>query len=322
MKYSEIIALVLAAGKGTRMKSSLPKVLHRLLGLPLLGHVVDLLKVVGVDSIFVVVGHGAEKVRETFKGWPVTFVIQKEQLGTGHAVKTSETALAQRHGQVLIMCGDAPLFLPKTLENFIHSHKDSGNKLSILSARFSDPTGYGRIIRDKAGRFKKIVEEKDASPSERAISEVNTGTYLVDKDVLFEVVQKIGCDNAQGEFYLTDIVELASGSGYGVDAFSLASEEEALGVNSRSQLATAERILLSRVREKWMAEGVTFSMPETTYIEKDVKIGKDTLVGPFCILKGSTVIGEGVQIGAHSFIQDTRVPAGAKIKPYSYLIGT
>ena len=322
MKNVPIIALVLAAGKGTRMKSCIPKVLQRLLGIPLLAHVLDLLKVVGVDSVFVVIGHGAEQVKESFSDWPVNFVVQREQLGTGHAVAISEEALTCSCGHVLIMCGDTPLFLPSTLQKFISFHMDSGNKLSILSARFSNPTGYGRIIRNGLGRFKKIVEEKDASSAEQEITEVNSGTYIVDKEVLFELVQKIGCDNAQGEFYLTDIVELASSSGYRVDAFPLASEEEALGVNSRTQLATAERILLKRIREKWMSEGVTFSMPETTYVEKGVKIGKDTIVGPCCILKGSTVIGEGVEIGPHSFIEDTNIPAGTTVEPFSYLIDT
>ncbi len=322
MKNSELIGLVLAAGKGTRMKSSLPKVLHRLIGQPLLAHVIDILEDAGVNDIYVVVGHGADRVVEAFKDYSIHFVRQDRQLGTGHAVKIAEPALSHLVGEILIICGDTPLFRSETLARFVKNHNESRNGVSILSAHLSEPTGYGRIIRDSSGRFKKIVEEKDASFEEKRVSEVNTGTYLVDKDLLFELVKRIDCDNAQGEFYLTDIVELATISGHRVGAFCLASHEEALGVNSRNQLAEAERVLLSRIRDKWMAQGVTISMPDTVYLEKSVTIGKDTCIGPFSMLKGATTIGEGVEIGAHSIIQDAEIPSGSIVDPYSYIKGT
>ena len=322
MENSELIGLVLAAGKGTRMKSSLPKVLHKLIGQPLLSHVIDILEDTGVNDIYVVVGHQGERVEEAFKDYSIHFVRQDRQLGTGHAVKIAEAALSHFVGNILIICGDTPLFLPETLVKFVENHKGSRSGVSILSAHLSEPTGYGRIIRDSSGKFKKIVEEKDASLEERRVHEVNTGTYLVDKDLLFDLVNRIDCDNAQGEFYLTDIVELATLSGHRVGAFCLASQEEALGVNSRSQLAEAERVLLSRIRDKWMARGVTISMPETVYVEKSVTIGKDTSIGPFTMLKGAATIGEGVEIGGHCIIQDAEIPSGSIVDPYSYIKGT
>ncbi len=322
MKNSEPIGLVLAAGKGTRMKSSQPKVLHRLIGKPLLGHVIDILEDTGVKEIHVVVGHGGDRVVKAFSDYSIHFIRQDQQLGTGHAVKIAETTLSHFVGDILIICGDTPLILPETLVQFIKNHNQSKNEVSILSARLSEPTGYGRIIRDSGGRFKKIIEEKDASLEERRVSEVNTGTYLADRKVLFELVKRIDCDNAQGEFYLTDIVELATISGLSVDAFCLASQEEALGVNSRNQLAEAERVLLSRIRERWMARGVTISMPDTVYVEKSVTIGQDTLIGPFSMLTGATTIGQSVKVGAHCIIQDAEVPSGSVVEPYSYIKGT
>ncbi len=320
MKNRQVIGLVLAAGKGTRMKSALPKVLHPLLGKPLLSYVIDLLYAVEIDKIVVVIGHGGELVKKEFSSWGLDFVVQQEQRGTGHAVRCAEEYVNAKNGDVLIVCGDTPLFRKSTFSAFLKAHKEAGHMLSILSAVLTDPTGYGRIIRDEHGVFSKIVEEKDASDQERRVTEINTGTYLADRQVLFELVKEVRCNNAQNEFYLTDIVSLAKKKGYSVGAFGLASEEESMGVNSRSQLVSAEKVLLNRVRSRHMARGVTFMMPDTTYVEQEVTVGKDVTIGNCCVLKGQTAIGDNVTIGSFSYIEDGYIPNGSIIAPYTKII--
>ncbi len=302
------------------MKSALPKVLHSLLGKPLLRHVIDLLDNIGVNDIIVVVGHGAQMVKSEFSNDDCEFVIQEEQLGTGHAVMCAEQSLKKREGDLLILCGDTPLFTHKTLTRFIREHQDANNELSILSAAFSDPTGYGRILRDEHRDFLGIVEEKDATNEQRSIQEVNTGVYLVKIPLLCQLITKLSCNNAQGEFYLTDTVELARQKGHKVGAFCLATEEEALGVNSRSQLADAEAILLNRIRSRHMDRGVTLSMPSTIYIEDTVSIDNDVTICPNCILAGQTVIGQGAKIGAFSYLENADIPSGANVPPYTQVI--
>ncbi len=317
-----ITGIILAAGKGTRMKSRMPKVLHCLLGRPLLWHVLYLLRVAGVKNNMVVVGHRAAQVKRAFEVEGVEFVIQEQQLGTAHAVAVAMDRLKGQYGDVIIMCGDTPLFYPATLKEFIRQHRQRASDVSILSAAFSDPAGYGRIIRDVKGQFLKITEEKDASLREKAVKEVNSGTYLARGEILFELVAGVECKNAQGEYYLTDIVELARKKGYKVDAFCVADEEEALGINSRSQLAKAELALLYRIRQELMGQGVSLSMPETIYIERQVRIGRDSIVGPHCVIKGTTVIGENVRIGAFSFLRNAKVASGTRLPPYSVVEGT
>ncbi len=317
----DTIALVLAAGKGTRMRSSVPKVLHPLLGRPLLGHVLGLLRASGIDRIVVVVGHGADRVMETFRGAGLDFVIQEQQLGTGHAVACAEKEVGPGDSDILIICGDTPLIREETLKEFIRRHQESGNRLSILSSNFPNPTGYGRIVRDHNGVFKRIVEEKDALETEKRITEINTGTYLVDRKVLFTLVKELSSDNAQGEYYLTDIVELAVNEGLKVDAFCLASEEEALGVNSRYQLAVAEKVLLNRKRKALMDSGVTISMPDTVYVEPEVRVEPDSFIGPGTILKGKSTVGAGAFIAGHCYIEDAQIPAGKTLEPFTILRG-
>lgn len=320
MKSRQIIGLVLAAGKGTRMKSALPKVLHPLLGKPILAYVINLLHAIDIDRIVVVIGHGGDLVKRRFKSWNIDFAVQEKQRGTGHAVRCAEKCVDNQHSDILIICGDTPLFTKATISEFIKAHKEAKHKVSILSTVLSDPTGYGRIIRDEQGVFSKIVEEKDASDQERKVREVNTGTYLVDGKVLFDLVKKVGCNNAQSEFYLTDIVSLAKKKEYSVGAFTLASEEESMGVNSRIQLAEAEKVLLNRVRKGHMANGVTFSMPDTTYIEQEVTLGQDVTIGQCCVLKGRTSIGDNVTIGSFSYIENGNIAAGSVIAPYSKIV--
>ncbi len=312
-----VAAIVLAAGKGTRMKSSVPKVLHEVLGRPLLGHVIELLKGLNIGRVVTVVGHGANSVKSYLSPFGAETVVQEEQLGTGHAVSCAETALSNFSGHVLIICGDTPLFFKSTMEEFIRLHIQSDNILSVLSSDFVVPFGYGRIVRDAGGRFLGICEEKDAEQHIRAITEVNTGTYLVHSDFLFSALNGLDNDNAQKEYYLTDIVEIAVSLDKKTDAFCLASEEEALGVNSRFQLSQAEGILLGRIRKALMDQGVTLQNARTIYIEPSVIIEPDVLVEPCCVLRGNTRIGAGSRIGAHSYLSHAEIAPATSVPPFS-----
>ncbi len=314
-------AVVLAAGKGTRMRSKRPKVMHGLLGMPMLGYVLDALADAGIGRTIVVIGHGSGQVEAYLRHRGVDWVLQEEQKGTGHAVLVTRRSLGGFAGRVLILCGDTPLLRGSTLKAFVAEHQRSGVDLSILSARFDDPSGYGRIVRPPGGgdSILGIVEEKDAGPSERLIDEVNTGVYAAGARDLFRWLDMVGCDNAQGEYYLTDIVALAVREGKRVLALPLAEEEEALGVNSRHELARAESVLLGRVRRFWMDRGVTFVMPDTVYIEPGVRVGRDVSIGPFSVLKGETVVGDEAELGAFCVLDNARVPRGARLAPYTLL---
>ena len=314
-----LVGVVLAAGKGTRMKSSLPKVLHSLLGRPMLSYVLDLLSDLDVVKKVVVVGHKAELVKKEFIDLPVDFVLQKEQLGTGHAVKQTQDVLKNISGDILIICGDTPVFTLDTLKKFVSEHRNRNSKLSILSSYFANPYGYGRIVKSQGQEFliDKIVEERDATLQERQITEINTGTYLVDSEMLFQLLEKLDDDNDQGEYYLTDIVGHAVAQGESVFAFPFASEEEALGVNSRSDLSRAESILLKRLRLHWMAQGVTFEMANTTYLEPTVQLGRDVTVGPHVVMKGKVEVGDDVMIGPFSYLKDVQIEKGTHIPPHS-----
>ena len=314
-----LAAVILAAGMGTRMKSRRPKVMHCLLGAPLISHVIGVVEGAGIASghQIVVAGHGRQMVEKYLAGMGVRVAYQAEQLGTGHAVLCAEKAFRGFNGQMLIICGDTPLFKPETLKAFINAHENSEGDLSILSAEFDEPAGYGRIVRDSQGRLTAVVEEKDAGPSIKKIREVNTGTYLVRASVIFHLLEQVGCNNAQGEYYLTDTVELGLKAGLNVNAFKFAGPEEALGVNSRYQLSVAEGIMLSRIRTAHMEAGVTINMPETVYIEPSVRIGADALISPPCVLKGRTEIGGGSVIGPFSYLEDFICGPGTVIEPYS-----
>ncbi len=318
---TNVAGLVLAAGKGTRMKSKFPKVMHELLGIPILGHVLTLLDSTGIKDVIVVVGHGADVVGYFARESGSKVAVQDIQKGTAHAVLAARHELEQFDGDVLILCGDTPLLKPGTLSGFLAAHRSSGAIISILSANFSDPTGYGRIVRrrDDPGSVQAIIEERDATDEQRGISEINTGSYLCNSQFLFDALGEIGCDNAQGEYYLTDIVELAVKKGKNVKAVCSASEEEALGINSRMDLARAERILLNRLLNRWMSEGVTFELAESIYLEPKVKLERDVVIGPHSVLKGDTVVKKGAVIGAFSYLEDVTVEAGVTIPPYSIL---
>ncbi len=311
----------MAAGKGTRMKSQVPKVMHGLLGIPILGHVLALLDSTGVEDVTVVIGHGADIVGAFVKEYGGNVAVQEEQRGTAHAVLAARDVLKKFDGDVLILCGDTPLLKPGTLSGFIEAHRSSGAIISILSSNFSDPTGYGRIIRhrDNPASVRAIIEERDATDEQRRIREINTGSYICSSQFLFDSLGEIGCDNVQGEYYLTDIVELAVRRGEKVSAICSASEEEALGINSRADLARAERVLLNRLLHRWMSEGVTFELAESIYLEPRVKLERDVVIGPHSVLKGNTIIKKGAVIGAFSYLENVTVESGVTISPYSIL---
>jgi bifunctional UDP-N-acetylglucosamine pyrophosphorylase/glucosamine-1-phosphate N-acetyltransferase len=299
-------ALVLAAGKGTRMKSERPKVLHEILGKPILGYVLDVLAALGVEKAHVVIGSGADQVKSYLKsrtGAPkISVIYQREQKGTGHAVDMARSQLAGYRGDVLIWPGDMPLLEEKTLREFISQHQKSRAAVSVLSCLRVDPKSYGRILR-AAGSFCAIREELDATEAERRIQEVNTGIYLFQARPLFDALRKVKPANAKNEFYLTDTIEVLNRENAVLEAFPLAVAKEGQGINSRIDLAEATRIMRNREVQKHMENGVTFTAPEQTYVEQGVKIGTDTTVYPWCYIEAGVKIGKHCQIGPFAKIR-------------------
>lgn len=327
-------AVVLAAGKGTRMKSKLPKVLHKVCGKPMVEHVLEATSGAGIEENIVVVGFGAEKVEELL-GQKAKFVYQKEQLGTGHAVLQAKDVLADYAGKLLVVCGDTPLLTSETLNQLLVKHERKGAAATILTAFLDNPTGYGRIIRNAGGSVLKIVEEKDADPEEKEVREVNTGTYCFDSKSLFAALEEISPNNAQGEYYLTDVIALFVKQGLRVDGVHVDDVLETMGINSRKHLAEAEFLMNQRTLDRLMDEGVTIIDPRTTMIQRGVSIGKDTVIQPFTIIEGDTIIGEDCVIGPGTRINQSRVGNGTiiehstivesilgnevKVGPYAYI---
>lgn len=297
------VAVVLAAGEGKRMQSSLPKVLHSVCGKTLLGHVVSAVKAV-CSQIIVVIGHKGDEVKKAC-GEQVHYVRQAQQLGTGHAVQQAEPLLPAS-GTVFVLCGDTPLLTAETLQHLLAAHQEAQAAATILTAKVPEPFGYGRIVRD-GGRVVKIVEEKDATAEERKISEINTGTYIFDAQLLREALGKLHTNNAQGEYYLTDCIEELIRKDKVVTTYLLPDYRLALGVNDRLQLAEAQAIMQKHINEKLMAAGVTMIDPQTAYIDADVKIGRDTVIMPNTVLRGATQIGEQCIIGPNSEVIDCQV---------------
>lgn len=306
MSQFELRSVVLAAGKGTRMKSKLPKVLHSIGGKPMLEHVLASAKEAGAEKQLVIVGFGAEEV-ECQIGPKVDYVQQTEQLGTGHALKQAEEWIRQNEGTVLVLCGDTPLLRAKTLAELVETHKKASAAATVLSAVMPDATGYGRLVRDERGQVIKIVEHKDASPEELAIQEVNTGIYCFEPEPLLAALKQIKSNNAQGEYYLTDVIALLVQQNLPVFAQKAADYEETLGINSRSQLAEGEQILRRRKLTELMAAGVTVMDLGSTFVDQEVQIGADTILYPFTWLEGSTVIGEQCVIGPNTRLTNVEV---------------
>lgn len=306
-------AVVLAAGQGTRMKSKLYKVLHPVCGKPMVEHVVDQIKTLNMDKIVTIVGHGADNVQEQLGG-KSEFVKQEEQLGTAHAVLQAKDLLADKEGTTLVVCGDTPLIRSETVDALLKYHHEKRAKATILTTSLEDPTGYGRIIRDDLGIVGKIVEQKDASSEEKAVKEINTGTYCFDNAALFDALSKVTNDNAQGEFYLPDVIKILKDAEEVVAAYRMESSDESLGVNDRVALAEATKLMQKRINEKHMRNGVTLINPENTYIDVDVEIGQDTVIESGVTIKGNTVIGDDCTITSGSDIQDSVIGSGVLIR--------
>ncbi|PAB01494.1 bifunctional UDP-N-acetylglucosamine diphosphorylase/glucosamine-1-phosphate N-acetyltransferase GlmU [Enterococcus canintestini] len=298
--------IILAAGKGTRMKSKLYKVLHPVCGKPMVEHIMNRVEETNPQEIITIVGHGAEMVKDQL-GDRSEYALQAEQLGTGHAVMQAAQFLEGKKGTTLVISGDTPLLTAETLNNLFEYHQGKNASATILTAQAPNPTGYGRIIRDHVGIVEKIVEQKDASLEEARVKEINTGTYCFDNELLFDALGKLNTDNAQGEYYLTDIIEILKSEGKIVAAYQTEDFDESLGVNDRVALAEANRIMRNRINHQHMVNGVSFINPEATYIDAGVEIGAETVIEPGVYLKGKTVIGSECVITSGSEIVDSTI---------------
>ena len=305
--------VVLGAGMGTRMKSEVPKVLHQVMGKTMIEHAVGVLEGAKVEKAVVVTGHKAELV-EACLGDRAEYVLQNEQLGTAHAVMMAEPILADLNGTTVVTYGDGPLLTAETLAQLFLKHEQSGAKLTMLTAMADNPTGYGRIVRNSEGHVARIVEQKDASPEELLITEINPGVACYDNKVLFEALTKVENNNAQGEYYLTDLVEIIASMGHRVASILTDHFEEILGVNDRIQLAEAGRMMRARINKKHMENGVTMVDPSATYIEADVVIGADVTLEPNVYLKGNTVVESGAIIGTGTHLVNAKIGAGSHVQ--------
>ena len=317
---SSLAAVILCAGKGTRMKSDKAKVLHPILGKPLCAYPMLRALELGASPLVPVVGHQAAEVerhlRLLFPDTALRFALQKEQRGTADAVKAARDALQGHEGQVLILYGDVPLLRRETLQSLVEAHAAAKGVLSLVSTSPEDPTGYGRVIRE-GGRVQRIVEHKDATAEQRTVRECNAGIYLVEASFLWTALDGIKTQNAQGEYYLTDLVELAAAKG---PVGSVEADfTETAGVNDRVELAARARVLQRRINEQHMRQGVSLQDPATTFIEEGVTIGSDTELGPMVSLTGGTRVGRNVFIGQGSHLSGSTVADGALLRPYSVL---
>ncbi|MTI96331.1 MAG: bifunctional UDP-N-acetylglucosamine diphosphorylase/glucosamine-1-phosphate N-acetyltransferase GlmU [Firmicutes bacterium] len=301
-----LAAVILAAGKGTRMKSKLPKVLHKVGGRTMLEQIIATLEAVGVEQTFVVVGYGADMVRSAVQK-DVHWVSQHEQLGTGHAVLQAASALSGFEGNVLVVNGDAPLLTAQSLEGLVNHHLAGQNAATVLTADVEDPTGYGRIIRNPDGRVQGIVEHKDADPSQRKITEVNSGSFCFHWPRVSPVLKRLTPANAQDEYYLTDVLSLLNQDNLPVGGYQLSDPMEMSGVNDRVQLAVVAEELKNRTNQRLMLAGVTIVDPGSTWIDVDVKIAPDTIILPNTFIKGGTEIGEDCIIGPETTLENVRI---------------
>lgn len=337
-KIENLSVIIMAAGKGTRMKSSLPKVLHQVSGKPMLEHVIDSVSEFLPDKIITIVGHGSEQVKEYFKDFDrLAWVEQKEQLGTGHAVMQVFPELENYQGNVLILSGDVPLLSAITIEKIFEVHQQEKADATILTTIMDNPFGYGRIIKDNNENIVKIVEEKDCSKQEKEVKEINSGTYCFNWQYLNKFLKQITPKNAQGEYYLTDVIQLFVDNNLKVRSFITEKIEEVTGINDRPTLAEIENIMLEKTLKDIMISGVTIKSTKTTYINSTVKIGNDSIINPNTTIEGNTIIGSNCIIGPNVYIKDSiigdnvevsfstiknsEVLTNSKISSFSELIG-
>jgi len=327
-------SVILAAGMGTRMKSKMPKVLHTVCGKPLSKWVIDASKAAGADKVCAVVGHKAETVKEVL-GNVCEFALQAEQKGTGHAVMQAIDVIKNSKGEVVILNGDTPLITAETINKAIEYHKNNGNQATVITAILDDATGYGRIVRDNDGSVLKIVEQKDASEEEKKINEVNSGMYVFDAQSLVYALDKITPNNAQGEYYLTDTLEILLSAGKKIGGYAISDNDEIRGINDRVQLNEAEKIMQKRINEYHMRNGVTMRNPESVYIEDGVEIGNDTEICQNVTIKSGTKIGSDCVIGSGSMLDravihdgvdvlssvilESEVDEGTHVGPFAYI---
>ena len=327
-------SVILAAGMGTRMKSKMPKVLHKVCGKPLSKWVIDASKAAGADKVCAVVGHKAETVKEVL-GDVCEFALQAEQKGTGHAFMQAIDVIKNSKGEVVILNGDTPLITAETINKAIEYHKNNGNQATVITAILDDATGYGRIVRDNDGSVLKIVEQKDASEEEKKINEVNSGMYVFDAQSLVYALDKITPNNAQGEYYLTDTLEILLSAGKKIGGYAISDNDEIRGINDRVQLNEAEKIMQKRINEYHMRNGVTMRNPESVYIEDGVEIGNDTEICQNVTIKSGTKIGSDCVIGSGSMLNravihdgvdvlssvilESEVDEGTHVGPFAYI---
>ncbi|MBI3609673.1 MAG: bifunctional UDP-N-acetylglucosamine diphosphorylase/glucosamine-1-phosphate N-acetyltransferase GlmU [Nitrospirae bacterium] len=308
-----IATVILAAGLGKRMQSKRVKVLHPIAGRPMIRYSIDAARKLPSDRIIVVVAHQAEAVKPILADQPVEIIHQGRPLGTGHAVLQTEPALADFRGPILILNADVPLITVETIRSMINTHRKQEADLTFLTATLSDPSGYGRVIRDSEGRVIAVVEEKDAQPHQRAVREINTGFYIVESAFLFGALRELKADNTQQEYYLTDIVTMAVRQGLKLNTAEVGCLEEIIGINNRADLVRIEKIVYRRIAERHMTEGVTLLDPDTIWIEADVVIGRDTLIYPNVRLEGASRIGEDCVIRSHTRISNCRLETGVTV---------
>src|SRR6185295_17305992 len=320
LETMDVHLVILAAGKGTRMKSALPKVLHRVAGLPMIEQVLATAATVSPKSRIVVIGHQALIVQASLAGNDgLTFVVQEPQLGTAHALLTTEPALRQATGTLVLLSGDVPLLTPATLKTLMDRHQTSGAVATVVTAIVDDPHGYGRIVRSGEG-IARIVEEKDASSAEREIREINSGIYAFALDGLFDAVRSIASQNSQNEYYLPDLVAIYRQQGLVVETVTVSNPDEIRGINSRRELAEVSRIVRQQKTAELMADGVTIEDPATAYIDRDVTIGRDTVIHPGVSIEGNTTIGSGCEIHSGARIVDSTI--GDRVTVFNHCVIT
>ncbi|HWP98184.1 MAG TPA: bifunctional UDP-N-acetylglucosamine diphosphorylase/glucosamine-1-phosphate N-acetyltransferase GlmU [Syntrophomonadaceae bacterium] len=302
----EFTAVILAAGKGVRMRSELPKVAHPVAGRPMILHVLQAVRAAGVKKVVVVVGHERQVVQDILAGQDVDFAIQEKQLGTGHALMQAEGFIDQDN-HLLVLAGDTPLLREATLGSLMDLHRQKQASATLLSTIMTDPYGYGRVLRGSRGEFARIVEEKDSNEEEKRVQEINSGIYCLDAREAFLALASIDTENAQGEYYLTDVLSILKSREQSVEVFLNPCEQDILGVNDRIQLSVVDKIMRNRIHEKLINQGVVIRDPATTFIDADVEVGLDTIILPFTIIEGATRIGCACEIGPSTRISDSLV---------------